>query len=75
MGKSVCMLNVLWFKEDGGAEKYAQYAAAAAPFVKELGGRLIESYKPEEALIGDWDADLFFVVALVDPGHVGLAPF
>ena len=66
MGEKAYMLNVLWFKEDGGAEKYAAYAAAAAPFVEELGGRLIESYKPEEALIGEWDADLFFVVEWPD---------
>jgi uncharacterized protein (DUF1330 family) len=58
----VYMLNVLWFKADGGAEKYGEYAAAAAPFVQELGGRLVESYAPEAALIGDWNPDLFFVV-------------
>ncbi len=66
MSEKVYMLNVLWFKEDGGAEKYAEYAAAAAPFVEELGGRLLESYKPEQALIGEWDADLFFVVEWPD---------
>ena len=66
MGEPVCMLNVLWFKEDGGEAKYAEYAAAAAPFVDELGGRLVESYQPQEALIGDWDPDLFFVVEWPD---------
>ena len=66
MSEKVYMLNVLWFKEDGGAEKYAEYAAAAAPFVEELGGQLLESYKPEGALIGEWDADLFFVVQWPD---------
>ena len=66
MSEKVCMLNVLWFKEDGGAQKYAEYAAAAAPYVAELGGRMIESYAPQEALIGSWDADLFFVVEWPD---------
>jgi uncharacterized protein (DUF1330 family) len=65
-GERVYMLNVLWFKEDGGAEKYAEYAAAASPFVDELGGRLVESYTPEGALIGEWDPDLFFVVEWPD---------
>jgi uncharacterized protein (DUF1330 family) len=66
MSDSVCMLNVLWFKEDGGAEKYAEYAAAAAPFVEELGGRLLDSYTPEMALIGEWSPDLFFMVEWPD---------
>lgn len=29
--EKVYMLNALWFKKDGGAEKYAEYAAAAGP--------------------------------------------
>ncbi|MBW2279526.1 MAG: DUF1330 domain-containing protein [Deltaproteobacteria bacterium] len=66
MSDKVYMLNALWFKTDGGAEKYAEYAAAAAPFVQELGGRLLESYMPETALIGEWDPDLFFVVEWPD---------
>ena len=58
----VYMLNVLWFKKDGGAEKYAQYAATAAPFVEELGGRMLDGFTPDLALIGKWDPDLFFIV-------------
>ena len=60
--EKVYMLNALWFKADGGAEKYAQYTAAAGPFVQELGGRLLEGYAPEVALIGEWKPDLFFIV-------------
>jgi uncharacterized protein (DUF1330 family) len=60
--EKIYMLNALWFKKDGGAHKYAEYAAAAAPFVAELGGKLVESYAPDFALIGEWDPDLFFVV-------------
>lgn len=66
MAEKVHMLNVLWFKPDGGAEKYAEYAAAAAPFVQELGGRLLDSYLPQAALIGEWDPDLFFIVEWPD---------
>jgi uncharacterized protein (DUF1330 family) len=66
MTEKVYMLNALWFKEDGGAQKYAEYAAAAAPFVDKLGGRLVESYRPEAALIGEWSPDLFFVVEWPD---------
>ena len=62
MSEKVYMLNVLWFKEDGGAEKYAEYAAAAAPFVTELGARMLDAYVPEMAVIGDWSPDLLFVV-------------
>ena len=66
MGEKVYMLNVLWFKEYNGAEKYAEYTAAAGPFVNELGGRVVDSYTPQTALIGEWDLDLFFVVGWPD---------
>ena len=56
------MLNVLWFKPDGGAEKYAKYAAAAGPFVAELGGVMLDGFRPEMAIIGEWDPDFFFIV-------------
>jgi uncharacterized protein (DUF1330 family) len=58
----IYMLNALWFKGESGRAKYAQYAAAAGPFVAALGGRLVESYVPDLALIGDWNPDLFFLV-------------
>ncbi|MEM1204535.1 MAG: DUF1330 domain-containing protein [Acidobacteriota bacterium] len=58
----VYMLNVLWFKEEGGRETYGRYAQAAAPVIGRLGGRLLDAFNPEQALIGDWDPDLFFVV-------------
>ena len=56
------MLNVLWFKEHGGREKYAEYGAAVAPLLDAVGGQAGEMYKPEQALIGDWDPDAIFVV-------------
>lgn len=58
----IYMLNALWFIENGGAEKYAEYVAAAAPFVAELGGKMLDGFTPDLALIGDWDPDLFFIV-------------
>ena len=58
----IFMLNVLWFKEDGGAEKYAEYIAAASPFVAKHGGKSDGAYIPQQAMIGEFDADLFFVV-------------
>ena len=79
----VYMLNALWFKKDGGAEKYAEYAAAAAPFVDGLGGRMLEGYAPQASLIGDWNPDLFFIVEWpsweaftklpADPGYLKIA--
>lgn len=60
--EKVYMLNALWFRKGGGAEKYAEYAAAAAPVVARLGGRLVDSYAPDLALIGEWDPDVFFLV-------------
>lgn len=56
------MLNALWFKPDGGAEKYMQYMAAAGPFVEEYGGKSDGAYVPEASLIGTFDADLVFFV-------------
>ena len=58
----IFMLNVLWFKEDGGAEKYQDYIRAASPFVVKHGGKGGQAFIPDQAMIGDFDADLFFVV-------------
>lgn len=62
----IYMLNALWFKPDGGAERYAEYARAAGPLVARMGGRMVEAYKPDLALIGDWSPDLFFLVEWPD---------
>lgn len=58
----VYMLNALWFRKDGGAEKYAEYAAAAAPVVARLGGTFVDGYAPDLALIGEFDPDVLFFV-------------
>jgi uncharacterized protein (DUF1330 family) len=62
MSDKIYMLNALWFKKDGGAQKYMEYGKAAAPFVEALGGKSIDGYQPQQSLIGDWDPDLFFLV-------------
>jgi len=56
------MLNVLWFKEDGGEAKYMEYIAAATPFVTKHGGKAGDAYQVDSAMIGDFDADLVFFV-------------
>lgn len=61
--ESIYMFNALWFKEDGGAEKYSQYGQAAGPLVRKHGGIGGKGeYVPEQALIGEFDADLVFMV-------------
>jgi uncharacterized protein (DUF1330 family) len=77
------MFNALWFKEDGGAQKYSEYLQAAGPFVSKHGGTANESYVPEQALIGEFDADLVFIVEwpsqeafnslFQDPGYQAIA--
>jgi len=56
------MLNALWFKPDGGAERYTEYLKAAGPLVAKHGGKPRPRYIPEQALIGEFDADLVFFV-------------
>lgn len=82
-GESFYMFNALWFKADGGAEKYAEYIQAAGPFVVKHGGKSNDSYVPEQAIIGEFDADLVFMVewpnfaaftALIqDPGYQAIS--
>lgn len=62
----VYMLNVLWFKKDGGARTYQRYAAAAAPILDELGARALPAFEPQMGVIGKWDPDLFFLVEWPD---------
>ena len=61
--EKIYMLNALWFKPDGGAEKYMEYLKAATPFVEKYGGRkATPGYAPDKAVIGEFDADLVFLV-------------
>lgn len=56
------MLNVLWFKPDGGAEKYQEYLRAAGPFAAKHGAKSTGRFVPQANLIGKFDADLVFFV-------------
>lgn len=58
----VYMLNVLWFQPDGGAKRYNQYLRETATVFSKYGGRKLDSYEPQQAIIGDFDADLIFIV-------------
>jgi uncharacterized protein (DUF1330 family) len=62
-GGPVVMLNLLRFKPDGGAERYAEYGAAVTPMVEARGGRVVWAGSAATALLGkgSWD-----MVALVE---------
>jgi len=61
--EKIYMLNALWFKPDGGWEKYKEYLQAAEPHVRKYGGRKLgETFIPKQAIIGEFDADLVFFV-------------
>src|SRR5690242_10009056 len=57
------MLNLLRFKPDGGAERYAEYGAAVTPMVEAAGGRIVWAGAPATVLLGDGSWDM---VALVE---------
>jgi uncharacterized protein (DUF1330 family) len=81
--ESFFMFNALWFKEEGGAAKYAEYLQAAGPFVAKHGGKSDASYSPAQALIGEFDADLVFLIEwpnfaaftglIQDPGYQAIS--
>ena len=56
------MLNALWYKPDGGKEKYSEYLKAAAPFSAKYGAKTHNISVPEHAIYGEMDADLLFFV-------------
>jgi uncharacterized protein (DUF1330 family) len=58
----VQMLNLLDFKPDGGAERYAEYSAAVAPLLERIGGRIVYAGAGSGALIGPSKWDLVAVV-------------
>jgi uncharacterized protein (DUF1330 family) len=63
-GGPIVMVNLLRFKPDGG-EAYGRYAAAVAPMLEQVGGRILNTVACRQAVIGPeeerWDA-----VALVE---------
>ncbi|NOY42581.1 MAG: DUF1330 domain-containing protein [Planctomycetes bacterium] len=58
----IYMLNVLWFKPDGGKQTYRQYLQAVQPVVAKYGGKKLDSYVPDLEVIGTFDADFIFTV-------------
>jgi uncharacterized protein (DUF1330 family) len=62
MEEPIYMLNALWFKKDGGLQKYLEYIEAVRPLLEKIGAEFNESYYPEEGIIGEWDPDVFFLV-------------
>ena len=59
----VFMLNLLEFRPDGGAERYAEYGAAVAPLLARAGGNPIFAGRPAESLIGEGSWDLMVLVS------------
>ncbi|MCB2227215.1 MAG: DUF1330 domain-containing protein [Desulfarculaceae bacterium] len=60
--KPFLMLNALWFKPESGPESYRRYMKLAGPVLAKYGGRLVAGGEPRQAIIGEFDADLVFLV-------------
>lgn len=58
----IYMLNVLWFKAEGGKDSYRQYLREVQPVVVKHGGRKLDTYTPDLEIIGQLDADVIFFV-------------
>ncbi len=53
------MFNALWFRPEGGAERYAEYGAAVLPILASVGAELLFPFlRVERALEGGLDPDL-----------------
>ncbi len=53
------MFNALWFRPDGGAERYGEYGAAVLPILADVGAELLYPFlRVERALEGGLDPDL-----------------
>lgn len=64
MSDAIYMFNALWFKGDEGRAMYRKYLKAAGEVIAELeiGANVLDRFEPQQALIGEFDADLMFVV-------------
>ena len=56
------MLNMLQFKEDGGREKYGEYAAHAEPHLAEAGGKVVYRSVGRSTVVGGENWDEVFIV-------------
>jgi uncharacterized protein (DUF1330 family) len=63
-GGPIVMVNLLRFKPDG-AEAYGRYAAAVAPLLGQVGGRILSTVACRHTVIGPAD-EPWDVVALVE---------
>lgn len=55
----ICMFNALWFRPDGGAERYAEYGAAVMPILAGVGAEFLFPFMPvQQVLEGGLDPDL-----------------
>ena len=64
---SIYMLNALWFKPKDGHDKYKQYMKSVSPLLKKYGGRMhSDLYVPQDAIIGEFDADMIFFIEWPD---------
>lgn len=64
MQEPIFMLNALWFKPEGGEASYRRYLGEAAKVIHRLaiGSETHTLLQPQQAIIGEWDPDLVFVV-------------
>ena len=56
------MLNMLKFKADGGAEKYAEYGKCTAPCLEKVDGKMIFRANGKMTVIGGEEWDLVFII-------------
>ena len=60
--KPILMFNALWFKPEGGWEQYKIYMEKVKPLLEKYEGRVKDGGIPSKSVIGDFDADLIFLV-------------
>ena len=59
----IAMFNALWLRDDGGAERFAQYGEAVTPVLKDIGADIIFPFLPvAEAMEGGFDPTIVGVV-------------
>ena len=62
MPDKIYMLNALWFKADGGEDRYREYLKVVTPLISKVGGKRLRSLTTTRALVGEFDPDLIFFV-------------
>jgi len=68
----VVMLNLIKYREDGGAESYARYAAKVTPLLNEVGGEVLYGGRGAELIIGKSDEDWDYVLLIRYPNRSAL---